>query len=100
MDRNEWGIFGDVASAMTEQEGALDPELRTRLLDGELPDGPLGALAKKVIERVEPVTDADIRALLDAGISEDAIFECILAAGLGAGFSRLRHGLTIAGVPR
>jgi alkylhydroperoxidase family enzyme len=38
-------------------------------------------------------TDADIEKLLQAGYSEDAIFEITLSAALGAGRARLERGL-------
>jgi alkylhydroperoxidase family enzyme len=40
------------------------------------------------------VTDDDIKALLDAGHTEDAIFELTLSAALSAGMTRLKSGMS------
>jgi len=44
---------------------------------------------RKVHERAYTVTDADVDALKDAGISEDVIFEQTVAAAIGEGLRRL-----------
>lgn len=48
---------------------------------------------KKVALHSYKTTDEDIEMLLQAGYSEDAIFEITLAAALGAGMARLERGL-------
>jgi alkylhydroperoxidase family enzyme len=59
-----------------------------------------GELATNITKYVDKValhayktTDADIENLLQAGNSEDAIFEITLSAALGAGLARLERGL-------
>lgn len=47
----------------------------------------------KVALHAYKTTDADIENLLQAGYSEDAIFEITLSAALGAGLARLERGL-------
>ena len=47
----------------------------------------------KVALHAYKTTDADIEKLLQAGYSEDAIFEITLSAALGAGRARLERGL-------
>jgi alkylhydroperoxidase family enzyme len=47
----------------------------------------------KVALHAYKTTDADIEKLLQAGYSEDAIFEITLSAALGAGLARLERGL-------
>jgi alkylhydroperoxidase family enzyme len=39
------------------------------------------------------VTDAQVEALRDAGLSEDDVFELTVAAAVGAGLERLQAGL-------
>ena len=39
------------------------------------------------------VTDAQVEALRDAGLSEDDVFELTVAAAVGAGLERLEAGL-------
>jgi alkylhydroperoxidase family enzyme len=38
-------------------------------------------------------TDAQVEALLDAGLSQDEVFELTVAAAVGAGLQRLEAGL-------
>lgn len=47
----------------------------------------------KVARRAFEVTRADVEALRRAGYSEDAIFETMASAALGAGLGRLERGL-------
>lgn len=48
----------------------------------------------KVAQRAYAVTEEDIKALKDAGYSENAIFELTVSAALGAGMARLEIGLS------
>ncbi len=43
----------------------------------------------KVRNRAFTITDGDVRALLDAGLSEDAIFEQTVGAAIAEGLRRL-----------
>lgn len=66
---------------------------------GSLPPD-LVEFVEKVIHRAWQITDEDVEQLRRAGYSEDAIFELILAAALGAGMGRLERGLAaLAGDP-
>lgn len=47
----------------------------------------------KVARRAHSITQDDVDALRRAGYSEDAIFEVITAAAIGAGLGRLERGL-------
>ncbi|MDX1673313.1 MAG: hypothetical protein R3314_00820 [Longimicrobiales bacterium] len=59
------------------------------------PDVPseLRELVDKVALRAYAVTDEDIAELQRAGYTDDAIFEVIASAAVGAGTARLRQGL-------
>ena len=59
---------------------------------GELPTN-ITKYVDKVALHAYKTTDADIENLLQAGYSEDAIFEITLSAALGAGLARLERGL-------
>ena len=48
----------------------------------------------KIALHAYKVTDADIDALLEAGYSEDVIFELTLSAALSAGMIRLKSGMS------
>jgi hypothetical protein len=76
-------------------KGALDAKQRQSLLDGKGILGPMRSLANKVATNPRSVTDESIRELIAAGASEDEIFECVIAAALGAGMERLRKGLAL-----
>ena len=63
---------------------------RLREVVAEYPaDGRMAAYLDKVHAAAYTVTDADVRALKDAGISEDEIFEQTVAAALAEGLRRL-----------
>lgn len=47
---------------------------------------------QKVVHNAYKVTDRDIVTLLEAGYSDDFIFEVTVAASMGAGLFRLIHG--------
>jgi alkylhydroperoxidase/carboxymuconolactone decarboxylase family protein YurZ len=59
---------------------------------GEIPAS-LQAYLDKVVRHAYKVTDEDIQNLLQAGYSEEAIFEITVSAALGAGMGRLERGL-------
>jgi alkylhydroperoxidase family enzyme len=48
---------------------------------------------QKVAKSAYTVTDEDVQLLLQAGYSEEAIFELTVSAALGAGLTRLKRGL-------
>jgi|SRR5271154_2019394 alkylhydroperoxidase family enzyme len=76
-----------------------EPALRRAILDGKPPAGALGSLAVKVAHNASRITDEQITALKEAGHSDDAIYEVILAASVGAGLERLHKGLALLGRP-
>ncbi len=90
---------------MLNSSGVTDPSLRQAVearaaqLGGgaaaraALPAG-LSTLVDKVALRAFEVTDDDLAGLRRAGYSEDAIFEIVVSAELGAGLGRLARGLT------
>jgi len=59
--------------------------------------GVLGAFAIKVMQNPTSIGDDNIRALEQAGYSQDAIFECMVAASLASGLERIRAGLRALG---
>jgi alkylhydroperoxidase family enzyme len=54
-----------------------------------LPDPRLAAYLDKVRLHAYRVTDADVQALKDAGVTEDEIFEQTVAAAIAEGLRRL-----------
>jgi hypothetical protein len=65
------------------------PELRALVAGRSAPPELMGPYLEKVRERASTVTDADVQALKDAGISEDEIFEQTVAEAMGQGLRRL-----------
>lgn len=59
---------------------------------GELPED-LGAFADRVAGGAWRVTPEEVAALLEAGYSEEEVFEVTVSAALGAGCGRLERGL-------
>ena len=80
-------------SAVETGEGELAPVLRRRIVAGEPVEGPLGLLVERVRHEAHAITDAEVEGLLQAGLSEDQIFEATVAAALGEGLSRLEPAL-------
>jgi alkylhydroperoxidase family enzyme len=61
------------------------------------PERPVPAAAEAYVDTVRRyayrTTDAQVEALLDAGLSQDEVFELTVAAAVGAGLQRLEAGL-------
>ena len=57
----------------------------------------MGPYLEKVRVCAYEVTDADVRALKDAGCTEDEIFEQTVAVAIGEGLRRLEAGLRVVG---
>jgi hypothetical protein len=53
----------------------------------------LDALIVTIAKAAYRVTDADIQGLLADGVSEEAVYEAVICAALGAGYWRLERGL-------
>ncbi|MDQ6725508.1 MAG: hypothetical protein M3066_04995 [Actinomycetota bacterium] len=59
---------------------------------------PLARFVDKVATEAYRVVDGDVAEVRDAGYSDDAVLEAVLATAMGAGLSRLEIGLaTLAG---
>ena len=82
--------------AVTKGDGHLSPEVRTAIVDctrGQAADVVIpDALVRFVdlVARDAPgIADADVDAVKAAGFDEEAVFEAIVAAALGASLARL-----------
>ncbi len=78
-----------LADGVSGEAGVLPRGLRRDLVEGKGIGGDLGALAELAAGGLE-VTDEHVRRLLVSGYSADAVFECVVAAAVGAGLERLR----------
>lgn len=80
----------ELAENVSNATGALPRDVRRVLTSGGRIPGELGELAELVAAGGADVTDGHIRRLLASGYSEDVVFECVVAAAVGAGTQRLR----------
>ena len=102
-DANTRRLVEAVLSGTGETEPALRRTIEAYAAEiGRRPDEQAGKLpaglvtyVTKVTKHAYKTTDKDIEALLQAGYSEDAIFEITLSAALGAGMARLERGLAV-----
>ena len=87
---------GDTEPSVRRAVAALSAQLGGHLTSNvdEVPPE-LISYIKKVALHAYKTTDEDIEMLLQAGYTEDAIFEITLAATLGAGMARLERGLGV-----
>jgi alkylhydroperoxidase family enzyme len=87
-----------LVEAVTDSQGSLSAEVRRALLDraaGRPAAGPiaekLGGFVDQVARNATNVRDEDIAALTADGLDEEAVFEAIVAAALGASLARLER---------
>lgn len=79
---------------MLTATGVTSPELRRAAAAGEavLP-ATLACYLDKLARAADTITDDDVRAVVQALGSEDAVFELTLSAAVGAAQLRLERGL-------
>src|SRR5690349_14046854 len=77
-------IFAQVA-ALGGQPASQAPEV----------PAPLAALVERIARHAPEITDEEIAAVLQAGFSEDALFEITISAAVGAGYARWQRGLSV-----
>lgn len=87
-------LLGRLEHAVLFESGVLPPDVRQAAAStaDELPEV-LSKYVEKVTRFAYQVIDEDVQALLQAGYSEDAIFELTVSTALGAGLMRLKRGL-------
>ncbi len=86
-------LHKDLGYAVLDAPAKADAALRRAAYRGDGLAEPLSAYVAKLRRHAYRVQDHDIERVLDAGYSEDQIFEVTVAAALGAGDARLRAGL-------
>ena len=80
----------------TRYDGLIDALRRASCWSPPLPPA-FDAYLEKVRDGAFRVTDEDVRELVDAGFSEDEIFEHTVATAVAAGLDRLDAGLRTLG---
>jgi hypothetical protein len=87
-------LHNKLRHAVLDAPATADAALRRAAYYGEGLAEPLSGYVDKLRRHAYRVQDHDIEQMLDAGYSEDQIFEVTIAAALGAGDARLRAGLS------
>jgi|SRR5579859_2019480 len=97
--------FQQLRQAVLASQGTVSPEERQHIAGWSVnPDQtaaseqfsePLASVLIKVTRYAYKVTDEDIQALLDAGYSEDTIFEAVVSAALGTAIRRYERGMAL-----
>ena len=82
-------LLDELVEIVSNAYGVLPCGVRRALISGGRVSGELGELADLVAAGGLGVTDELIRRLLVSGYSEDVVFECVVAAAVGAGSRRL-----------
>ena len=83
----------DLERRLLHRPGTLDPAVRRAAAAGDHVPEVAGAYVEKVRRHAYLVTDRDVEHLLQAGYSEDQIFELTVATAYGAARARLDRGL-------
>jgi hypothetical protein len=101
------GALGELSATVLDGPGHLSAGLRRAIearaaeLSGRavstVPEVPsdLSVLVDKIALHAYKVTDDDIETLKNSGYTEDAIFEVIVCAALGAGRARFERGIRV-----
>ena len=83
----------DLEQRLLNGPGTLDPAIRQAAAAGHAVPEALGGYVEKVRRHAYLVTDRDVEQLLEAGYSQDQIFELTIATAYGASRARLDRGL-------
>jgi hypothetical protein len=85
-------------TAVTAGRGSLAPDVRRAIVDracgrsdGAMIPGPLATFVDRVSRDATAVGDADVDTLVGCGFDEEAVFEAVVAAALGASLVRLER---------
>lgn len=94
-------LFERIVDDVASRPGSLPPATRRRIVDaargGAHPEGPLGELTATIQRRAVEVTDGHVEAARRQGHGDDALYEAIVSAALGAGSRRLDAALRALG---
>jgi hypothetical protein len=74
----------ELVDRVLEGKAQAPPGLRRAAFDNTGLDEPMRTLIDKVAQRAYQVTDEDVAAVRAAGLSEDAVFEVVVCAAVGA----------------
>lgn len=86
-------LHKSLVARVLEGEGHASPEIRSAAFNNEGLTEPASTFVEKVTHRATTVTDADIDALLKAGLSEDQIYEIAVCAAIGQATRQYENAL-------
>ena len=72
-----------LVARILEGEGTAAPSQRRAAFANEGLEEPLQTLVRKVAERAHSVSDEDVARALQAGLSEDQVFELVICSAVG-----------------
>jgi alkylhydroperoxidase family enzyme len=76
-------LFQALVSRILEGDGRASHAQRSAAFDNRELPGPLAMLIEKVVNHAYKVTDQDIAAARESGLSEEQIFELVVCAAIG-----------------
>jgi hypothetical protein len=91
-DRHE-ALFAALTRVVFDSPGSLAPAMRRAIADGSTLPPALAPYACKIREHAYRTEDADVTAIIEAGYTEDQVYELTVCAALGAGSRRMAGGL-------
>ena len=86
-------LHSSLVGRVVEGEGRASPEIRRAAFDNEGLAEPISQFVEKVAHSARTVTDADIRTLRKAGLSEDQIYELVVCAAIGQATRQYQNAL-------
>jgi alkylhydroperoxidase family enzyme len=84
-------LTSDLRRAILERAMALG----TGVADPPAVPAPFTDLVDKIAQQAHQVVDRDVQVPAEAGFSQDAVFEAVVASAIGAGMARLTSGLAV-----
>jgi hypothetical protein len=91
-DRHEV-LFAALTGAVFDSPGSLAPAMRRALAEGAPVPPALAPYAQKIRDHAYLTEDSDVAAIIEAGYTEDQVYELTVCAALGAGSRRMAGGL-------
>ena len=72
-----------LSTRILDGAGKASPSERRAAFNNGDVGGPLGALVDKVARHAYRITDHDVNAVMESGVSEDQLFEIVVCAAIG-----------------
>jgi len=93
MSQRAHGLRAALEDRVRTGDGHTSAEARQAAFDARPHDPRVDALVARVARHAWTVTDADVRGPLEAGLTEDEVFELVVCAAIGQATRQLEAGL-------